>query len=297
MSTAENTATDPATSSSTNDVTARVRDSALGEFAESLHQLNASSAAFFDLDRTLITGSSAFVFGVSAWRRKLISTPMFAKDAAGAIAFKLRGDRGGDVAAEVRQRILGAVKGVAYDDLVGLNESILPKLLERVRPESKNLVEMHRRKGRATYIVSASPRELVEPLAKAMNMTDGIGTASEIVEGHYTGELAGPFCYGQGKVDAMVELARWEGFDLAQCYGYSDSISDLPMLEAVGHPVAVNPDADLRNIALERGWPVVTFARRTKAVIRRTSAGIAAVAVAGGSFAAGIKVGKHVASV
>jgi HAD superfamily hydrolase (TIGR01490 family) len=251
-----------------------------------------AGAAFFDLDRTLISGSSAFVFGVSAWRKKLISTPVFAKDAAGAVAFKLRGDRGGDIAAEVRQRILGAVKGVAYDDLVGLNESILPKLLERVRPESKTLVDMHRRKGRATYIVSASPRELVEPLARALNMTDGVGTVSEIVDGHYTGELLGPFCYGQGKVDAMVDLARWEGFDLAQCYAYSDSISDLPMLEAVGHPVAVNPDGELREIALEHGWPVVVFGRRTKAVIRRTSAGIATVAVAGGSFLAGIKVAR-----
>ena len=268
----------------------------LGDVTQPLPSPGTSSAAFFDLDRTLISGSSAFVFGVSAWRRKLITTPAFAKDAAGAIAFKVRGDRGGDVATEVRQRILGAVKGVAYEDLIGLNEAILPKLLERVRPESKTLVEMHRRKGRATYIVSASPRELVEPLAKALNMTDGIGTTSEIVDGHYTGELSGPFCYGQGKVDAMIDIARWEGFDLAQCYGYSDSISDLPMLEAVGHPVAVNPDSDLRDIALERGWPVVTFARRTKAVIRRTSAGIAAVAVAGGSFAAGIKVGKHLAS-
>jgi HAD superfamily hydrolase (TIGR01490 family) len=251
------------------------------------------AAAFFDLDRTLIDGSSAFVFGTSAWRQKLISTPDFAKDALGAVAFKLRGDRGGDIAAEVRQRILGAVKGIAYDDLVELNETVLPKLLARVRPESMSLIDLHRRKGRATYIVSASPRELVEPLAKALNMTDGIGTVSAISNGRYTGELAGPFCYGQGKVDAITDLARWEGLDLAQCYGYSDSISDLPMLEAVGHPVAVNPDAELHEIARQRGWPVVVFARKTKAVIRRTSAGLGALAVAGGSFAAGIKVGRR----
>ena len=87
----------------------------------------------------------------------------------------------------------------------------------------------------------------------------------------------------------MRELAAWEGYDLHQCYAYSDSISDLPMLDSVGHPVAVNPDSRLNQIALERGWPIVIFARRTKRVIRRTTGAVATVAVAGGSFAAGIK--------
>jgi len=245
------------------------------------------AAAFFDLDRTLISGSSAFVFGVAAWRADMLPTKQFAHDARTAIAFKLRGDKGGDVATAVRERILGAVKGLSQDSLVGLNETIVPKLLERVRPESKQLLDLHRRLGRNTYIVSASPKELVEPLAFALGMTDGIGTVSAVVDGHYTGELDGPFCYGEGKVEAIRELAKWEGFDLGQCYAYSDSISDLPMLEAVGHPVAVNPDGHLREVALQRGWPIVIFARRTKRVIRRTTAGVGTAALAAGSFTAG----------
>ena len=104
-----------------------------------------------------------------------------------------------------------------------------------------------------------------------------------------TGRLAGPFCYGPGKVDAIHELARWEGLDLAQCYAYSDSASDLPMLEAVGHPVAVNPDSRLERLALRRGWPIVIFSRRTKAVVRRTSQGVGATSLAIGSFVAGMK--------
>jgi phosphoserine phosphatase len=118
-----------------------------------------------------------------------------------------------------------------------------------VRPEARQIVDMHRHAGRATYIVSASPVELVNPLAGAMGMTAGIGTVSEIVDGVYTGKLAGPFCYGAGKVEAITELARWEGLDLNQCYAYSDSASDLPMLELVGHPVAVNPDSKLERVA------------------------------------------------
>jgi len=246
------------------------------------------SAAFFDLDRTLISGSSAFVLGVAAWRAKLVPTRQFLRDAADAVVFRLAG-ASDDTSTGVRDRILGAVTGVRADDLVALNTEIVPKLMERVRPEAQRLLELHRHAGRATYIVSASPVELVEPLAKALGMTAGIGTRSVIVDGVYSGELAGPFCYGPGKVEAITELARWEGLDLAQCWAYSDSASDLPMLEAVGHPVAVNPDAKLERVARRLGWPVVVFSQRSKAVIRRTSQGVGAASLAAGSFFAGVK--------
>ena len=131
------------------------------------------------------------------------------------------------------------------DDLVALNARILPKLLAKIRPEARRLLDLHRHAGRNTYIVSAAPVEIVEPLAQSLGMTAGIGTHSTIVDGVYSGELAGPLVYGAGKVVAMQEIARWDGLDLAQCYAYSDSASDLPMLEAVGHPVAVNPDGRL----------------------------------------------------
>ncbi|HQZ34173.1 MAG TPA: HAD-IB family hydrolase [Ilumatobacteraceae bacterium] len=246
------------------------------------------SAAFFDLDRTLISGSSAFVLGIAAWRGKLVPTHQFVRDAAGAVAFKFAG--ASDQTSEgVRDRILGAVKGVRLDDLVALNADIVPKLMAMVRPEAMRLLEQHRHAGRATYIISASPIELVEPLAKALGMTAGIGTRSAIIDGVYTGELAGPFCYGAGKVEAIAELARWEGFDLDQCWAYSDSASDLPMMEAVGHPVAVNPDAKLERVAGQRGWPVVVFSKRTKAVIRRSTQTVGAVGLAAGGFVGGIR--------
>jgi HAD superfamily hydrolase (TIGR01490 family) len=161
--------------------------------------------------------------------------------------------------------------------------------MDRVRPESQRLIEQHRQARRATYIVSASPVELVEPLARALGMTAGIGTRSQIVDGVYTGELDGPFCYAEGKVEAMQELARWEGFDLAQCWAYSDSASDLPMLQAVGHPVAVNPDAKLERVAGQHGWPIVEFRKRSKAVIRRTTQAVGAAGLAVGGFAGGVR--------
>lgn len=246
------------------------------------------SAAFFDLDRTLISGSSAFVLGVAAWRGKLVPTHQFVRDALSAVSFALTG-ADDDTSHGVRDRILGAVRGVRVDDLVALNTDIVPKLIDRVRPESLRLIEQHRDAGRATYIVSASPVELVEPLAKALGMTAGIGTRGQIVDGVYTGELDGPFCYGPGKVEAMEELARWEGFDLDRCWAYSDSASDLPMLDAVGHPVAVNPDARLERHAHQMGWPVVEFRKRTKAVIRRTTQAVGAAGLAAGAFAGGVR--------
>ncbi len=250
------------------------------------------AAAFFDLDRTLISGSSVFTFGITAWRAGLVPTTRMLRDAKSAVLFKLAG-ASDDTTAKVRERILGAVNGQLQDDLVALNEEIVPKLLARVRPEAKRLLELHRRAHRATYIISASPQELVEPLAKALGMTGGIGTVATVVDGVYTGALSGPFCYAEGKVEAIAQLARWEGFDLAECYAYSDSASDLPMLQAIGHPVAVNPDGRLERWARDRGWPIVVFSRRTKSVIRRTTAGVGAATLTAGGFVAGFRVARH----
>jgi HAD superfamily hydrolase (TIGR01490 family) len=250
-----------------------------------------TAAAFFDLDRTLISGSSAFTFGIAAWRNDLVPTGQFARDALGALAFRFSGASDGTTD-QTRARILSAVKGAQQSELIALNAVIIPKLLERIRPEARKLLDMHRAAGRDTYIVSASPAELVAPLAQALGMTGGIGTVAEVVDGVYTGELAGPFCYGAGKVDAIAELIRWDGYDLERSYGYSDSASDLPMLEAVGHPVAVNPDGPLERVANERGWPIVIFSRRRKTVIRTSSATAGAVAVAGATFAAGLRIGR-----
>jgi HAD superfamily hydrolase (TIGR01490 family) len=248
----------------------------------------APSAAFFDLDRTLISGSSAFVLGIAAWRGKLLPTHQFVRDAVSALQFALAG-ADDETSHGVRDRILGAVSGVRVDDLVALNADIVPKLMERVRPESMRLIEQHREAGRATYIVSASPIELVEPLAKALGMTAGIGTRSRITDGIYTGDLDGPFCYGPGKVEAIEQLAAEQHLDLERCWAYSDSASDLPMLQAVGHPVAVNPDAKLERVARDRGWPVVAFRQRSKAVIRRTTQAVGAVGLVAGGFVGGVK--------
>ncbi|MFP5309827.1 MAG: HAD family hydrolase [Actinomycetes bacterium] len=255
---------------------------------------HAKAAAFFDLDRTLISGSSVFDFGVIAWRHKMIPTGDLLRDAANAVAFRLSGATD-EKSEAVRDRILTAVEGGQQADLIALNEEIIPRLLTKVRPESKGLVEMHHEAGRDCYIVSASPIELCEPLARALGMEGAIATRSAVADGVYTGELDGPFVYGEGKAEAIEKLAAEKGYDLRLSFSYSDSASDLPMLEMVGHPVAVNPDGPLEAVAHQRGWPIVIFSRRTKQVVKSTTAVAGAVALAGATYGLGRRHGRIVA--
>lgn len=249
------------------------------------------AAAFFDLDRTLISGASPFYFGIAAWRNKMIPTRDVLHDAANAIVFRMVG-ASDEKSEAIRDRILQAVEGAHQADLLSLNEEIIPQLLAKVRPESRSLVDMHHEAGRDTYIVSASPIELVDPLAHALGMTGGIATRSAVVDGTYTGELDGPFVYGAGKSEAIEKLAAERGYDLRLCYAYSDSVSDLPMLELVGHPVAVNPDGALDSLAHRRGWPTVIFARQRKRVVKTTTALTGAAGLAAGTYLLGRRHGR-----
>ncbi len=252
---------------------------------------DAPAAAFFDLDRTLISGSSTFTFGAVAWRNKLLPGRTLLVDALQAVSFKLFGATD-ERSAAIRDRILQAVEGIDITDLAALNEEIIPKLLSSVRPESRGLVDMHHEAGRDCWIVSASPEEMVHPLATALGREGGIGTRPEVVAGRYTGQLDGPFVYGEGKAEAVAKLAAERGYDLRLCYAYSDSASDLPMMEMVGHPVAVNPDGPLQAVAHQRGWPVVIFARRTKKVVKTTTALASAGALATATYIIGRRHGR-----
>ena len=128
-----------------------------------------------------------------------------------------------------------------------------------------------------------------------MDMTGGLGTVAEVENGIYTGELAQPFCYGEGKAIAMRRIADEKGYDLTRSYAYTDSAGDLPMLDAVGHPVAVNPDSALESIAFHRGWPIVEFSRRRKKVVKRTTAGTTTAALAIAAYLLGRTHGRNAA--
>lgn len=237
------------------------------------------AAAFFDLDRTIISGSSVFTFGYVAYRNGLLPRKELVADLASAVLFKFAGATD-EKSEAVKNRILESIRGTRVEDLRHLGGEIIPRLLDGVRRESRGLIDLHHDAGRDTYVVSASPIEIISDFAAAVGMTGALGTVAEVVDGVYTGELAEPFCYADGKAIAVEKLAAEKGYELPLCYAYSDSGSDLPMLEVVGHPVAVNPDRALETVAYHRGWPVVEFSRTRKRVITRTSAAAGAGAIA-----------------
>jgi HAD superfamily hydrolase (TIGR01490 family) len=217
-----------------------------------------SGAAFFDLDRTLIAGSSAFQFARASYRHGLATRRQIASDALANVRFRLRGSTD-EATDELKARVMTALEGVRVRDIERLGPDVLAGILPRVYPQMLEIAYAHQDAGRAVYICTAASQEVADLLAGVLTFNGAIGTRSEIVDGAYTGRLDGPFTYREGKATAIRELAIREGYDLAESWAYSDSESDLPMLLAVGHPVVVNPDSELSRIARERDWEVIRF--------------------------------------
>jgi HAD superfamily hydrolase (TIGR01490 family) len=242
-------------------------------------------AAFFDLDRTLMEGSSAFQFGRAAYRAGLLSRRQLTSDAWANVRFRLRGATDADTAA-LRDRISASLEGVRVRDLERLGVDVLAGILPRIYPQMLAVAHEHQDSGRRVYIVTAASQELAELLAYVLRFDGGLGSLySEVVDGVHTGRPLGLFMYRSGKAQAIQELAEREGIDLAASYAYSDSESDMPMLQAVGHPVAVNPDATLARAARENGWEVLRFDRLGRRL--KTAVVLAgAVAVGGAGSAA-----------
>jgi len=216
------------------------------------------SAAFFDLDRTLIKRSSVLALAPSFRKRGLISRFDLVKSAFWQVLFVLRGASAERVrsAAEDGMKILKGFSVAEMESIVGdAMETVLRPL---VYEEPINLVERHRTRGEQVYIVSATLQEIVQHIADDLGFDGAIGSTCEIVDGVYTGRTIRA-AHGVGKAEAVRQLAADEGLDLDASTAYSDSYSDVPFLEAVGHPVAVNPDRKLRGIARARAWPILTF--------------------------------------
>ncbi|HZB75935.1 MAG TPA: HAD family hydrolase [Solirubrobacteraceae bacterium] len=237
-------------------------------------------AAFFDLDRTLIAGSSAFQFGRAAYKAGLVTRRQLAADAWENVRFRLRGstDAGTDA---LRDRIGEMLRGVRVRDLQRLAPDVLAGVLPRVYPQMLQLAYEHQDEGRPIFICTAASQEMAELVAIVLTFDGAVGSVSEVVDGHYTGRAGGPFTYREGKAEAIRELAAREGIDLGASWAYTDSESDLPMLRLVGHPVAVNPDAELGRIARAEGWEVLRFERLGR---RLRVAGAASVAAALGGL-------------
>jgi len=247
----------------------------------SLRAMTERGAAFFDLDRTLMAGSSGAHFGRAAFKSGMVSRRQMTRWAIDHLRFRLRGATDRDTE-ELVKEIRDLLEGVPERALRRMVPDLLAGILPRIYPQMLDEVRAHQDAGRSTFIVSAAGHGVVELLADVLDMEGGIGTRYEVdAVGRYTGELVDGLNYGELKIAPMRRFADAHELDLAASWAYSDSVSDLPMLELVGTPVAVNPDAELARIARERGWKTMRFEKLGR---RLAVAGTVLVAAAlGGS--------------
>ena len=254
------------------------------------HPVDPTSAAFFDVDNTIMQGASIFHLARGLHRRKFFTT----RDILGAawmqLYFRVAGVEDPEHVAEARNSALSFIAGHTVAELESLGEEIFDEgMAHRIWPGTRALAQLHLDEGQRVWLVTAAPIEIAQIIARRLGLTGAMGTVSEHLDGIYTGRLVGDMLHGPAKSEAILALAAREGLDLARCSAYSDSVNDLPMLGLVGDPCAINPDAKLRAHARAHGWRIHDYRTGRKAA----RAGLLVSAVAGA--AAGAVVARDVA--
>jgi HAD superfamily hydrolase (TIGR01490 family) len=250
----------------------------------------ATVAAFFDLDKTILAKSSTLAFSRPFFDGGLLNRRSVLRSAYAQFVFALQG-ADHDQMEKMRAYLSSMVAGWPVQTVRDIVAETLHTIVDPlVYDEAVDLIESHQAQGHHVVIVSASGSEVVEPIGQMLGADHVIATEMVVADGRYTGEI-GTYAYGNGKAVAIRALAAERGYDLAECFAYSDSETDIPMLEAVGHPYAVNPDKVLRRVATDRRWPMLEF-RRPVDLHERTGWGTArsraaAVAAAAGAVGAG----------
>ncbi|MEY2477620.1 MAG: hypothetical protein QOG87_2935 [Actinomycetota bacterium] len=246
-------------------------------------------AAFFDLDKTVIAKASMVAFGRPFLAEGLISRRTVLRGLYGQLVYMHLG-ASEEKLVRMRESVLSLTKGWDQARVRTIVRETLEEVVEPIiYAEALELIEEHKAAGRRVFIVSASPEEIVLPLADFLGVDEAIASRARVdEEGRYTGEME-RYAYGPFKADVMREIAAEEGIDLAASYAYSDSYTDAPMLEVVGHPVAVNPDRVLLKLARDREWEVRTFAHPVRLRDRmpvpdrnQALAGVGALAIGAG---------------
>lgn len=247
-----------------------------------------TAAAFFDVDNTMMQGASLFHFARGLAARKYFTTGDIARFAWRQVKFRVLGSEDMDDASDARAVALSFVAGRRVDEIVALGEEIYDELMvDKIYPGTRKLAENHLHAGQRVWLVTATPVELAQIIARRLGLTGALGTVAETRDGVYTGRLVGDLLHGPAKAAAVRGLAAREGLNLKRCTAYSDSINDLPMLSVVGTAVAINPDSALRATARHRGWRIRDFRTGRKAVKIGVPSVLGAGAV-GGAVVAGL---------
>ncbi len=245
-----------------------------------------TAAAFFDVDNTLVHGSSLVHFARGLAARKYFTYGDLGRFAYAQAKFQLLGRENSDDVAEGKRKALAFIEGRSTAELMTLGEEIYDQIIaDKIWPGTRALTQMHLDAGQQVWLVTATPYELAATIAKRLGLTGALGTVAESIDGVFTGRLVGDILHGAGKAHAVRSLAIREGLNLRRCTAYSDSFNDVPMLSLVGTAVAINPDADLRDLARDRGWEIRDFRTARKAARVGVPSALALGAV-GGALAA-----------
>lgn len=217
-----------------------------------------TEAAFFDLDKTVIAKASVVAFSRQFYREGLVTRRVLAQGLWAQVMF-LRFGAKAKTLERLRHKMLRLTAGWEQEKVRSIVAETLAQVVGPITyRDALDLIDEHKRAGRRVYIVSAAPAEIVEPLADYLGAEEAIASQAAVNSGRYTGHLLS-YTYGPQKAEVIRQIAERDGLDLPNSWAYSDSATDLPMLEAVGNPVAVNPDRALRRIARMKNWPVMTF--------------------------------------
>ena len=236
------------------------------------------AAAFFDVDNTLIQGSSLILLAQGLFRKRFITLSELAPALRKQIRYRISGSENASDIAEGREQALAIVKGKSVEELKqACREIVDNRMLQKSYADTIELAAMHLAAGQQVWLVSATPVQIGQALAETLGFTGALGTVAEEKDGKFTGRLVGDILHGPGKKHAVAALAALQQLDLSKCTAYSDSINDLPMLEMVGSPVAINPDRALRKHAKAQGWAVRDY-RSVRRVVR---AGVVPAVLAG----------------
>lgn len=241
------------------------------------------SAAFFDVDNTVMQGASIFHLARGLHRRNFFTTREILGAAWKQAYFQIVGVEDPEHVAEARNSALSFIAGHTVKELEELGEEIFDEAMaHRIWPGTRALAQLHLDQGQRVWLVTAAPIEIAQIIARRLGLTGAMGTVSEHVDGVYTGHLVGDLLHGPAKAEAIKALTAREGLDLSACSAYSDSYNDLPMLSLVGDPCAINPDSKLRAHARENGWRIRDYRTARKAA----RAGLLVGAVAGAASGA-----------
>lgn len=241
-----------------------------------------AAAAFFDVDNTIMQGASIFYLARGLHRREFFTTRDILSFAWQQFYFRLVGSEDPQHIAKARSAALAFIAGHEVTELEEIGEEIFDEhMATKIWPGTRAITQWHLDRGQQVWLVTAAPVEIANVIARRLGLTGALGTVSEHVDGIYTGALVGEMLHGQSKAAAIEEIARREGLVLDECYAYSDSSNDLPMLSLVGHPCAVNPDASLRSHAKAKGWRIRDYRTGRKVAVAGSRAALAAAAAGG----------------